>query len=207
MGVECAWDKIGLVGTFSNHIQCPSGWDRLWEICWTYSELPEENSFQQTGIDLSAPKPSIVLALFLGIGSFFFLYMKARVGPGPYIFGTLFGCITIGMQHHLNLSCVQSLSLKLCRHLFIQCCLIPLPILSGTHSWPFVLENHFLSSGVDWAVRPCTSRYAQCGLDCVFNPDIPGNYQRSVYKASSSGVHSSGKGDPNAIATSREIPV
>ena len=39
--------------------------------------------------------PSVILAVFVFGGSAFFLYIKARLGPGPYLFATIFACICI----------------------------------------------------------------------------------------------------------------
>lgn len=42
--------------------------------------------------------PSVVLAVFIFLGSAFFLYLKARLGPGPYLFATIFACICIDIS-------------------------------------------------------------------------------------------------------------
>ncbi|KAF8991841.1 hypothetical protein BDQ17DRAFT_1413587 [Cyathus striatus] len=39
---------------------------------------------------------SVVIAVFLFLGSAFFLYIKARMGPGPYLFASIFACICLG---------------------------------------------------------------------------------------------------------------
>ncbi|KAF8186290.1 hypothetical protein BJ912DRAFT_852397 [Pholiota molesta] len=39
--------------------------------------------------------PSIIMAIFVFFGSAFYLYIKARQGPGPYIFPCVFGCICL----------------------------------------------------------------------------------------------------------------
>ncbi|KAI1785560.1 hypothetical protein LXA43DRAFT_1037284 [Ganoderma leucocontextum] len=39
--------------------------------------------------------PTIILAVFIFFGSAFFLYLKARLGPGPYLFATVFSCICL----------------------------------------------------------------------------------------------------------------
>ncbi|KAF8550186.1 hypothetical protein OG21DRAFT_1469052 [Imleria badia] len=44
------------------------------------------------------PAPTVIIAVFLFIGSAFFLYIKSRMGPGPFIFATLFGCICIDIS-------------------------------------------------------------------------------------------------------------
>ncbi|KAH8827139.1 hypothetical protein DL96DRAFT_1669804 [Flagelloscypha sp. PMI_526] len=41
--------------------------------------------------------PSLILGAW-ALGSGFFLYVKARQGPGPYIFATVFGCILIDIS-------------------------------------------------------------------------------------------------------------
>ncbi|KIY44983.1 hypothetical protein FISHEDRAFT_50366 [Fistulina hepatica ATCC 64428] len=43
------------------------------------------------------PAPTVVLAVFLFFGSSFFLYIKARQGPGPYVFPTVFSCILLDL--------------------------------------------------------------------------------------------------------------
>ncbi|KAG2140498.1 uncharacterized protein EDB93DRAFT_1241857 [Suillus bovinus] len=40
--------------------------------------------------------PSVILGVFLFIGSVFFLYIKARLGPGPFLPASVFGCICVG---------------------------------------------------------------------------------------------------------------
>lgn len=39
--------------------------------------------------------PTVIIGVFLFLGSAFFLYIKARLGPGPYLFPTIFACICI----------------------------------------------------------------------------------------------------------------
>ncbi|GJE89275.1 aromatic acid exporter family member 2 domain-containing protein [Phanerochaete sordida] len=39
--------------------------------------------------------PAIIQAVFLFFGSAFFLYLKARLGPGPYLIPTILGCICL----------------------------------------------------------------------------------------------------------------
>jgi hypothetical protein len=56
--------------------------------------------------------PTVVFAVFLFLGTAFFLYIKARKGPGPYTFASVFGCICLGRlfcilpAHQLILSIV-----------------------------------------------------------------------------------------------------
>ncbi|OAX35889.1 hypothetical protein K503DRAFT_827545 [Rhizopogon vinicolor AM-OR11-026] len=42
--------------------------------------------------------PSIILAVFLFVGSVFFLYIKARLGPGPFLAACVFGCICLDIS-------------------------------------------------------------------------------------------------------------
>ncbi|KDQ52942.1 hypothetical protein JAAARDRAFT_39659 [Jaapia argillacea MUCL 33604] len=42
--------------------------------------------------------PTVIMAVFLFLGSSFFLYVKARQGPGPFIFGTILGCICLDLS-------------------------------------------------------------------------------------------------------------
>lgn len=44
-------------------------------------------------------QPSIVNAIFLFLGSAFFLYIKARQGPGPFVSATILACICLGMSY------------------------------------------------------------------------------------------------------------
>ncbi|KAF8310786.1 hypothetical protein DL93DRAFT_2084164 [Clavulina sp. PMI_390] len=39
--------------------------------------------------------PNAILLTFMAIGGAFFVYLRARLGPGPYVFATVFGCICI----------------------------------------------------------------------------------------------------------------
>lgn len=42
--------------------------------------------------------PTVIFAVFIFIGSSFFLWLKARQGPGPFTFGTVFGCIAVDIS-------------------------------------------------------------------------------------------------------------
>ncbi|KAJ3536349.1 hypothetical protein NMY22_g6068 [Coprinellus aureogranulatus] len=42
--------------------------------------------------------PSVIAGVFIALGSMFFLYIKARKGPGPYLFASIFGCICIDIN-------------------------------------------------------------------------------------------------------------
>ncbi|KAI0820568.1 hypothetical protein BC628DRAFT_1330069 [Trametes gibbosa] len=42
--------------------------------------------------------PTIILAVFVFFGCAFFLFVKARFGPGPYLFASVFGCICIDIS-------------------------------------------------------------------------------------------------------------
>ncbi|KAI0770884.1 hypothetical protein BD413DRAFT_553337 [Trametes elegans] len=42
--------------------------------------------------------PTVILAVFVFMGTSFFLYVKARLGPGPYLFASVFGCICIDIS-------------------------------------------------------------------------------------------------------------
>ena len=42
--------------------------------------------------------PTVILAVFVFLGSAFFLYIKARLGPGPYLFASVFACICIDIS-------------------------------------------------------------------------------------------------------------
>ncbi|KAI0638721.1 hypothetical protein C8Q77DRAFT_1044286 [Trametes polyzona] len=42
--------------------------------------------------------PTVILAVFVFFGCAFFLFIKARLGPGPYLFASIFGCICIDIS-------------------------------------------------------------------------------------------------------------
>ncbi|KAG0699492.1 hypothetical protein DFH29DRAFT_983489 [Suillus ampliporus] len=42
--------------------------------------------------------PTVIMAVFLFIGSVFFLYIKARQGPGPFLFACIFGCLCLDIS-------------------------------------------------------------------------------------------------------------
>ncbi|KII83920.1 hypothetical protein PLICRDRAFT_179954 [Plicaturopsis crispa FD-325 SS-3] len=42
--------------------------------------------------------PTVIMAVFIFFGSAFFLYVKARQGPGPYTFACIFGCIAVDIS-------------------------------------------------------------------------------------------------------------
>lgn len=39
--------------------------------------------------------PTVIISIFIFIGCFFFLYLKARLGPGPFTVATVFGAICV----------------------------------------------------------------------------------------------------------------
>ncbi|KAF8885154.1 hypothetical protein BD779DRAFT_1611982 [Infundibulicybe gibba] len=39
--------------------------------------------------------PTVIMAIFIFFGSVFFLYIRARQGPGPYLFASVFACICL----------------------------------------------------------------------------------------------------------------
>ncbi|KAM6495323.1 Protein of unknown function (DUF2422) domain containing protein [Amanita muscaria] len=39
--------------------------------------------------------PTIILSIFIFLGTVFFLYIRARQGPGPYLFSSVLACLTI----------------------------------------------------------------------------------------------------------------
>ncbi|KAF8149165.1 hypothetical protein B0H34DRAFT_735166 [Crassisporium funariophilum] len=47
-----------------------------------------------SGIYIEAA-PTVIMAVFIFFGSAFYLYIKARQGPGPYLFASVFSCICI----------------------------------------------------------------------------------------------------------------
>ncbi|KAF8642481.1 hypothetical protein AX16_009482 [Volvariella volvacea WC 439] len=42
--------------------------------------------------------PTVIIGVFIFLGSCFFLYIKARTGPGPYLFATIFACICLDIS-------------------------------------------------------------------------------------------------------------
>ncbi|KAJ2975240.1 hypothetical protein NUW54_g11765 [Trametes sanguinea] len=48
--------------------------------------------------DFVQAAPTVILAVFVFLGSAFFLYIKARLGPGPYLFTSIFACICIDIS-------------------------------------------------------------------------------------------------------------
>ncbi|KAG1817351.1 hypothetical protein EV424DRAFT_1324468 [Suillus variegatus] len=42
--------------------------------------------------------PSVIIGVFIFIGSTFFLYIKARLGPGPFLPASVFGCICVDIS-------------------------------------------------------------------------------------------------------------
>ncbi|KAG1727012.1 hypothetical protein EDB19DRAFT_1914374 [Suillus lakei] len=42
--------------------------------------------------------PTVILGVFIFIGSVFFLYIKARLGPGPFLVASIFGCICVDIS-------------------------------------------------------------------------------------------------------------
>jgi hypothetical protein len=45
--------------------------------------------------------PNVVFGVFLFTGTAFFLWVKAAKGPGPYIFASVFGCISLGRSRRV----------------------------------------------------------------------------------------------------------
>jgi hypothetical protein len=67
-------------------------------------------TFEIEYINAVRPKPGVIMAAFLFVGSVFFLYIKARLGPGPFLFASIFGCICIG-AHLLYVFSIQNLQI------------------------------------------------------------------------------------------------
>ncbi|EPQ61261.1 hypothetical protein GLOTRDRAFT_54150 [Gloeophyllum trabeum ATCC 11539] len=42
--------------------------------------------------------PTVISAVFLFVGSYFFLFTRARQGPGPFLFGTVLGCVALDIS-------------------------------------------------------------------------------------------------------------
>ncbi|KAH6904695.1 hypothetical protein BKA70DRAFT_1296143 [Coprinopsis sp. MPI-PUGE-AT-0042] len=42
--------------------------------------------------------PSVILGIWICLGSIFFLYIKAKQGPGPYLFASIFACVCIDIS-------------------------------------------------------------------------------------------------------------
>ncbi|KAJ3517352.1 hypothetical protein NLJ89_g569 [Agrocybe chaxingu] len=60
--------------------------------------LPTVTFFEVITGEYIEPAPTVILAVFIFFGSSFFLYIKARQGPGPYIFACIFACICIDIS-------------------------------------------------------------------------------------------------------------
>ena len=81
--------------------------------------------------------PTVIMGVFVGIGSAVILYIKARQGPGPFTFACIFSCICLGIFFTLF---QISLNLMPGRCFVDNGCLVPLPILSRKN-----LVTHFIS--------------------------------------------------------------
>lgn len=80
--------------TLGNHLDSDSNRCLQWRIHRSCSTSNLDN----TDLPLTwYLQPSIILAVFMFVGAVFYLYLKARLGPGPFIFATVLGCILIGM--------------------------------------------------------------------------------------------------------------
>jgi hypothetical protein len=84
--------------------------------------------------------PTVIFAVFLFFGTAFFLYMKARMGPGPYTFASVFGCICLGEPAHSPTAI--SLSSYVGSDQSLHGPLLPLRILRGTSSPPSAADPH-----------------------------------------------------------------
>ncbi|KAI0641257.1 hypothetical protein C8Q79DRAFT_919931 [Trametes meyenii] len=54
-------------------------------------EVIQSGAFVEAG-------PTVILAVFVFLGTAFFLFLKARLGPGPYLFASIFACICIDIS-------------------------------------------------------------------------------------------------------------
>ena len=44
------------------------------------------------------PAPTVILAVFIFLGTVFLLFVRARQGPGPYLFGCILACICLDIS-------------------------------------------------------------------------------------------------------------
>ncbi|KZV73701.1 hypothetical protein PENSPDRAFT_602548 [Peniophora sp. CONT] len=77
--VSWAWSSLGV---------------KLASLARSHIILTPDVQLVQQGAYVEAA-PSIILAVFLFVGSSVFLYIKARKGPGPFLFATVLGCICL----------------------------------------------------------------------------------------------------------------
>jgi len=71
------------------------------------------------------------LGIFVFIGSAVLLYIKARMGPGPFLFASIFGCICLGRQTTALIAAMDLVADFWCRHYAHNCWAVSLPILYG----------------------------------------------------------------------------
>lgn len=50
---------------------------------------------QATSGEYIEPAPTVILGVFIFVGTTFLLYLRARQGPGPYLFATILSCICL----------------------------------------------------------------------------------------------------------------
>lgn len=133
---------------------------------------------------------SAVLLVFLALGSAFFLYIKARLGPGPYVFATVFGCISLGSFPPLDDSSLRTQQThSISRYLHHYFMSLSLPVLPGDQS-PYHSLRYPLSDWTDCNYIGVTDRRSshypprrpQCHLNRYFRPHLPRVCQRAVYE-------------------------
>ncbi|KAF5319812.1 hypothetical protein D9611_012858 [Ephemerocybe angulata] len=86
--------------------------------------------------------PSVIAGVFIAIGSSFFLFVKARQGPGPYLFACIFACICLDISlttavlfpypyYRVGLSIFVPLAVHSAIALFVSLTFLPVTISSG----------------------------------------------------------------------------
>ena len=88
----------------SRHQACGSGSEEPKSICKSgvgghrtiYRSCGAYRTPKLSTLSLTSLKPSIILVTFVFFGSGALLFVKAKQGPGPFLFACVFGCICLG---------------------------------------------------------------------------------------------------------------
>ncbi len=107
--------------------------------------------------------PTVILAVFIFLGSVFLLYLRARQGPGPYLFGCILGCICLDIT-------------------LTAAILLPYPyyqVLFSSEATPRLIFFQV------WPRHHCSTRISLCHFRLGVDTHIPTNRIRRVYYAPS----------------------
>lgn len=133
---------------------------------------------------LTLLQPTVIIAIFVFIGSAVFLFIKAKQGPGPYLVASLMACISLGTQSSSQ-ACLSFTTVY--RYSIDYRCVASIPLLS---SKALPIHVQLLNLLPDWAVyyRATWVSFGHCHL--VLCSDFSVHRLESVHWSSANGPRS-----------------